>query len=182
MTDEEAPPEDPEHTRWTYEQNRTLAERMHDRDFTLSRQASDAAIGHANFALRTLIIINGGAAIALLAFLGSLLSAEGNYSSKLSEITAPLVSFSWGIATATVSIGFAYFTTYCIASAFSEKELTWDHPWTKDTPKSTAWTRASNLFQVLAVVLALVSLYFFISGMLDARDAIISANPLPQGN
>ena len=163
----EGPTEDPEHERWRYEQERALAERMHDRDFTLLRQATDAAIGHANFALRTLILINGGAAVALLAFLASLLSAEEDYSSKLSEITAPLVSFSYGIAAATVSIGFAYFTTYCVATAFSKKELLWEHPWTKETPKSNAWTRASVMCQIFAVILAFVSLYFFICKTYD---------------
>lgn len=164
--------------KWKAERFDAIAQRVHDRNFDAQQSASEAAINHANFALRTLVIINGGAAVALLAFIGSLVSnTDGQFSSKLSAISEPLVSFSWGVASATLAIAFAYFSTYTAAMAIKEADLLWVHPWIKETCTSKRWERFSNVFQIAATIVAFISLYFFITGMLDAREAIISTYP-----
>ncbi len=54
-------------------------------------RSNDAAINNANFALRTLVVINGGAAIAILAFIGSLASIAADALAVVYQLTGPLV-------------------------------------------------------------------------------------------
>jgi hypothetical protein len=53
-----------------------LAERAHDRSDAMLAERQKAAIESANAAIRALLLVNGGAVVALLAFLGTLESSD----------------------------------------------------------------------------------------------------------
>ena len=85
--------------------------------------SNKAAIDNANHALRTLILINGGAAIAILAFLGAVISSDTNqFADDIVVVTSPIAWFAWGVALATLGMAFAYFTNYCITTSIQERE------------------------------------------------------------
>ncbi len=151
------------------EREHAIADRMHDREFEFSQSAAQAALSNANFALRTLILINGGAAVAMLAFISSLATRP---TVNLATMTAPLVWFVWGIVSAGFSVCFAYFTNYCIATSSSMKDRIWQHPWVSENSKSERWRKTAVWWQYLAVIAALLSLGLFIKGMLEVREAI----------
>lgn len=164
--------------RWEYEQNRTLAERAHDQENTFIHKLNDAAILTGNHTLRALIIINGGAAIALLAFIGHLISVQnGVFSKSLGELTAPLIWFAWGVALATVSMGFSYVTNYSYSSHASRKSKHYQAPYIRETLSSKRWLRFGFIFQIFAVLTAIVSIYLFVSGMVEIRDVIKGLKP-----
>ncbi len=165
--------QDPEYERRLHEQNMALAQRMHDQEFVFMQSVAKAAVNSGIFALRTLVLINGGAAIALLAFVGGLATIDdAQFRERLADLTAPLLWFVWGVVAATVSIFFGYLTNYCTASGSAKKERIWDHPWVEDTKASRTWEGFSNLFQVLAIVAGAASLWFFVQGMLEIRDVV----------
>lgn len=165
--------QDPEYERRLYEQNMALAQRMHDQEFEFSQSVGQAAINSGTFAIRTLVIVNGGAAVALLAFVGSLVSGDvEGFLDNLADLTSPIMWFVWGVALASGSVGCAYFTNYSIAASSSKKERVWDHPYVTDTTASKWWYRASAAFQILSVAAGVASLVCFIYGMVDVRDAI----------
>ncbi len=79
--------EEVEEAKWVHEQNKQDANRAHDRDTTAWHQANDAAIASATVALRTLVLINGGAAVTVLTFIGSLVGKAGVTPASLSQTT-----------------------------------------------------------------------------------------------
>ena len=87
------PPPDLEHKKWTYEQNRAVAERAHDAQRKFTHVTNKAAIEASNHALRALILINGGAAIAMLAFIGNFVSNNQREVADICELrwTIPIL-------------------------------------------------------------------------------------------
>jgi hypothetical protein len=65
-----------DHERWLLEMRREDATRAHDAESTFFREVNKSAIDGANLTLRTALLINGGACIAVLGFLGALLSKQ----------------------------------------------------------------------------------------------------------
>jgi hypothetical protein len=56
---------------------RREAEREHDRLQRFEDSTNEATINTANLALRTAMLVNGGAAVTVLAFIGGLISKGG---------------------------------------------------------------------------------------------------------
>ena len=65
-----------------------------------------------NNAVKALMLINGGAAVAILAFIDNAISkTEGNLSIHGEQLGSSLIWFAWGIAAAILAAIFAYFNT-----------------------------------------------------------------------
>ena len=101
------------------------AERAHDTLTDFASKTNTAAIEVANLALRTAMLINGGAAIAVLAFVGSLASRDKVSLQAITQTAATLIWFATGVAVATLSMGLAYFTNLFIAqdATFRQKNF-----------------------------------------------------------
>jgi hypothetical protein len=162
-----------EYQKWIHELKRRDAERAHDQASDFSMKINQAAMDSGNIALRTGVLINGGAALSVLAFVGGLI-AQGKIAigPALVEIASALVWFAIGVAAATLAMGFAYFTNFCIAGHSSRMERSWDHPYLKETPFSKKWQCAAYTFQIVAVVLGFITMGLFVKGMIEVRDAI----------
>lgn len=168
---------DPQYARWKFEQDRQIAERQHDKQTEFARGSNEAAINNANIALRTLVLINGGAAVSVLAFLGGIVEANtSGLIDDLDRMTWPVVWFAWGVALATLGISLAYVTNYCITSSIWSREHKYQHPFVDETPKSQSWTKWAICFQVLALTSAFSSLGCFITGMYSVRAALVIIN------
>jgi hypothetical protein len=182
MSDQSQPPpsEQPpfEVQKWAHELLRRDAERAHDKIAEFGLTINRAAIDNANLALRTAVLINGGAAISVLAFVGGMV-AQGKIEvgPPLAEISSALIWFACGVAAATLALGFAYFTNYCIVGQASRRELRWQHPYVVPTSTSKRWLAAAYIFQAIAVVLGLGSVGLFVKGMVEVRDAISHFKP-----
>lgn len=175
-------PNDHEYEKWKYEQNRIMAERAHDAAREFASNSNDAAIASGNHTLRALIIINGGAAIAVLAFIGQIVSGNAELGEKLSDLTAPLSWFAWGVALATLSVGLSYLTNYCNASAATKHDMHYEPPYVRKTSSSDHWTKATVCFQIIAIIAAIISLVFFIFGMVEVSDAVNLLNTVPDAS
>ena len=161
-----------EHQKYVHEQNMRVAERTHDNATDFASKTNVAAIESANLTLRTAMLINGGAAISVLAFAGGLASRDKVPLAQLTEIAATLMWFAFGVAVATLSMGFAYFTNLCIAGTGFFQLKTYEHPYLQDTNKSRAYKRAGEVFRWLAVIGAVASLVLFICGMFAVKNAV----------
>jgi hypothetical protein len=78
-----------EEGKWKYELNREDAKRAHDSNRDFHTYVNKIAMENANLALRTLVIINGGAAIAVLGFLGAIATKTGSISRKSARLPGP---------------------------------------------------------------------------------------------
>lgn len=170
MTDKQS---EYEHDKWKYELDRAAAERAHDQELDFFNRINEATVNAGVHVVRGLIIINGGAAITVLAFIGHLVSADsGNFMPKLSKLTAPLEYFAWGVGLASAATALAYLTNYSIACVSNSKERTFEFPYLAETRDSKRWYNAAVFFQVLAVLSVAVSLGLFIYGMLEIKTVI----------
>jgi hypothetical protein len=124
------------------------AEAKHD----FGRASFDATIRFAEMAVRSLLILNGGAALGLLTF-------AGNAASRATD--APnfrwaIVAFGVGAATSVLTSGSSYFSQ-------------WFYSWANATDKGV---RAGYFFNALAVVFAVAGLVAFGAGIYFAAAAM----------
>jgi hypothetical protein len=151
--------------KWLYEQNVKAAERAHDKSDEFRTQVNQAAIQGGNLALRMGLIINGGAAIALLPFIGNLPTDQKR------AAAASLAYFAWGVAVATGALATAYFTNYYVAR--SEQSRRWQphYPYVLDGGDTSKWRLLSQIFRGASILLGLGSLTLFMVGMLSVQAA-----------
>lgn len=142
-----------------------------------SREADQAENHGIQFALagiRALLIINGGAVVAILSLAPRLQSAA------LGALKWSVVEFAVGIVMAVLSYGAAY----C-----SQRSLTWElsafsleaedgNP-RSDDPKPRFLRISSYHFMFLALVLAAVSLALFLWGAVEAAWVLFASPPPP---
>jgi hypothetical protein len=152
--------------KWALEQNTKAAERAHDKSEEFVRQVNEAVISGGNLALRTAMLINGGAAVALLTFVGGLPADQKR------AVAATLGWFAWGVAAAVAGLALAYFTNYCIAVQERSKKWIYQPPYIQDGTTTKRWGKVIRLFRTLAILVGLSSLVLFIVGMFFVRAAL----------
>jgi hypothetical protein len=164
-----------EHAKWLEDNARQDAQRAHDKNHEFAIKTNESAVNSANLALRTAVLINGGAAIALLAFIGGLVSnGKLPVGDQLVRVTSPLVYFATGVALATLAMALAYFTNYSAVSAATNMKRIWQHPFLEATPASKRWHKIYIGCIIVAVIIAFASLFAFVFGMIEVRNAISS--------
>jgi hypothetical protein len=151
---------------WLHGQNTQVAQRAHDRSEAFARQINEAAINAANFALRMVLLINGGAALALLTLVSGLPAEQRR------ALAATLDWFTWGVAAAVAGLACAYFTNHGLAVQERSKTWTDQPPYLIAGPNTKRWSNFVLLFRFLAIVAGAGSVVLFIVGMLSVRAAL----------
>jgi hypothetical protein len=116
---------------------------------------------------------NWGAAVSVLAFIGSLATKELVAVSQLSRVASSLVVFAYGVAAAVMGLGLSYLTHFFEAVSIASLKRTAEFPFMTPTKasKRNLWFRGSA--HVLAVIAFFVCIGCFIFGMISVRDAIV---------
>lgn len=148
------------------------AQRAYDRIDAQLDKANEAAVKTADAALRAGLLINGGAAVSVLAFIGSLATKELIAVSQLSRVASSLVIFAIGVAAAVLGMGLSYLTHLFEAGLIASWRRTAEFPFAEfgTTSKRVLVWRTS--VHVLAVIAFFVCIGCFIFGLLSVRDAI----------
>ncbi|QFT77830.1 hypothetical protein [Erythrobacter sp. THAF29] len=135
-----------------------------DDDFEFAKSVNEKTIESSNAALRSLLVINGGAAVALLAFIGSIANQnEINLSSVLVALSFPLVLLGWGVAASVIAMMFAYFTNLMtVGHTFAEH----------DSREEGAYSVLKTGCHALAFLTAVGSLGLFVWAIYEVREAI----------
>lgn len=79
-----------------------------------------AVIGYGQAALKSALLINGGAAAALLAFIGNIW-AKGITAAAVVPLTNSIVFFAFGVLSAALGTGTTYVTQYCYLEKLEKK-------------------------------------------------------------
>jgi hypothetical protein len=134
---------------------------------------AEAAIKAAEAALRAGLLINGGAAVSVLAFIGSLATKELIAVSQLSRVAGSLVVFACGVAAAVLGLGLSYLTHFFEAVSIASTKRIGEFPFVEPSgaSKRNLWFRSSA--HLLAVIAFFVCIGCFIFGMFSVRDAIV---------
>jgi hypothetical protein len=162
----------PDYQKWIQELTRRDAERQHDHMRDSMDSLLKSAMDSAQMALRTSVLINGGAAVSVLAFIGGLVANGRLKTAEIATVALTLLWFATGAATATVAIALAYLANYSYANALNFVRKTWTHPYSTDTEASRRWNRVAMMFHVFAIVVAAASLALFVFGMVAVKNAI----------
>lgn len=161
-----------EERRWQHELKREDAKRAHDVSHEFHTYTNKAAIDGANLALRTLIVINGGAAVAILTFLGGVASKDKIDFSEVGAVADTIKYFAIGVALALAGMALSYFTNLFMAGVEGTKIKIWEHPFLQETPRSKLMRKLNLVFHVAAFSASMASLVLFMVGMFAASDKI----------
>ncbi len=100
----------------------------------------------ANLTLRTLVVVDGGAAIAVLAFLGGVAAKEKVDFAQVGLVAGTIKWFAFGVALAVFGIALSYLTNLATVEIASSQINSWDHPHVADGPKTKFWRHTKRAF------------------------------------
>ena len=115
-------PPDVETAKWFEEIKRQDAHRAHDNAHEFYTYVNQATIKTGELTLRMALLINGGAAVSLLTFVGNMPVGRKH------AVADTLVWFAAGVALAVAGIGFAYFTSYFMGGHVVSQKRIWSIP------------------------------------------------------
>lgn len=136
------------------------AKREHDRVLSIAEKKDEATIKSAEGVIRILLLLNGGAAVSLLAFVGNLVSKDRLTAVQL--IAGSLIRFALGVVSVAVCAGFAYATHYAHVETAYTLDRTWEHPYIRESKLSKRWRCIGRLFHIFALLAAIASLILFV--------------------
>jgi hypothetical protein len=151
---------------------REEAHRAHDNSTAFHTYVNQATMESANIALKTLIVINGGAAIAVLTFLGGVASKDKIDFASVAPVAMTIQYFAIGVALTLAAMAFSYLTNYLMVGIENSRHKTYTHPYVTDGPKTANKRRWNILFHILSFGCAFTSLLLFVIGMYVASDKI----------
>jgi len=141
-------------------------ERMFDRQ----DRALQAAIATGQASIRFTALINGVAAVAVLAVVVAIVVSRSSLSiSQGNALTSPLMLFAFGIACS----GLAY------ACAYADRRLAAKHLANNFGPPFRHPEDYNRVFEALAVAAAVASVVLFLLGVNDVRNALATLGSLP---
>ena len=159
------------HARRLEDLNAEHAMRAHDRSDQALDAAQKAALETSTIAIRAMILVNGGAVIALLAFVSAIETSK-NDAIQSSELVAPISWFALGVGSAIVTAAMAYVVNYMEVAVIASRIATWKHPYFEDGKSTAIKRRSKTIVHILAVLTAAASLACFGMGVFATTRGI----------
>jgi hypothetical protein len=158
--------------KWREEKAREDAQRAEDKFHEKALKISDAAMQSGQVAIRTAALVNGGAAVSVLAFLGGLVGQGKVRLDYINTVAGSLMWFVGGVAAAVCSLGSAYIVNYCARWELDSMSHIAEYPFTIETASSKRWKHATVFFQLIALFIGILSLLLFVVGMWYLKQSI----------
>jgi hypothetical protein len=122
--------------------------------------------------LRSLLLINGGAAVAMLAFLGAL---AGKCDMKHVALLAVTIKwFAYGVALAVASMGATYGTNFSQSMLLRYMKSKSEPPYVERSDGGRGWRFSAITLMVCAFGLGVGSLVLFLYGMYFIQAGVVS--------
>jgi len=138
-----------------------------------STTISNSILETAQSALKSAILINGGAAIALLAFIGNIWSIEID-KHTVGSLVLSVSQFAYGALAAATGAGLRYLSQDFYAQSFQKMISAYTESLKTGNPVSTPENKSEkigNCFKYVAIFLAVFAYIFFYMGIKNAGDA-----------
>lgn len=146
------------------ESNERAANAAHGQHRQNIQSQWDQSWKSADLVLRTLITIEGGSLVAILAFLGVL--AEREAAVDIQPLLVSLGSIGAALVLAVLA-GFAsYFVSSWYGEAFENRQIQFDHPFVHDTDASIKAWRNGGIARVVGIICAASSLMALTVGVI----------------
>lgn len=153
------------------------AVREHDRHHERLLKANEAAIQAGQVAIRTAVVINGGAAISILAFIGGLVGQGRLAIEDIRSVADSLLPFAVGVVCGLGSLGASYLAQYCVRTSNELVERVFSPPYLYVPPGAARWSSAATAMRAIGVLAGVGSVALFVAGMLDVHHAISGLHP-----
>lgn len=160
-----------------------------------AEQSNANAVKFAHEILRTLVVVNGGATIAMLSFIGGAVGDGHLTGDGPTTLARPLMCFGWGIVITLAAMVGAYFTEGLTTLHAQEVEYAPDSPDAKTVALISKLGRRKVIVHVIAISLTTASVGAFLTGMyqleasmeaafkpLDAAAQVSKPNCIPPTN
>ena len=143
---------------WELENNRRIAEfnAQSSANLTSRTEMFKSVIAYGQMALKSAMIINGGAAVALLAFIGNVWGKNTD-KSIIFLLSRAEGAFAWGVLMAAIAIGLTYFNQMLYERAQASEKYMY----------------IGYAFHVFVVLVAVASFLLFGYGIQQATDAFV---------
>lgn len=128
-----------------------------DNAFEEHQNLNKQAMESASQTIKSALLINGGAAVAVLGFAAKYSDPTIEGGDALGLISGSLLYFSWGVVCTVLAHAFSYFTNFSLAGYING---------------DSGWRIANIIFHVISVALVLASIGFFILGAYAVRSAV----------
>ena len=155
-----------------------IAERLHDTETSFGIAANAAAMQNAEEALKAALLVNGGSSVAMLAFLGTLVSQHFLSAVQLAAAIRPLMYFGSGVAAAIIASAGAYFTNPMIAGSSNRKERNYEVPFVRETTSSRRHAWWGECWRWFSIIFVAASIGCFICGLVSAGMSFTNLTPL----
>jgi len=119
-----------------------------------------------------MILVNGGAVIALLAFVGALETGGNGTTIEFDALVAPIRWFALGVGFAAVTATLAYLVNLLDGYIFASFRLTWEHPYVHELQEAKRLKVGRRILYVAALASAVASLVAFFLGIVTVTSAI----------
>ena len=150
--------------------DRDIAQRYHDRNDSEFRFHNQCTVEIGQTAVRSVFLINGGAAVAVLAFLSGLVGSEQLV--DLQGVSKALWWFALGVALAALSSCSAYFANFCNASRVGHRTQRYEYPYVEETEESEQFGKRSTFFTGVSILLVACSVLCFFRGIWLLSDVL----------
>lgn len=145
------------------------ARRALDRDDVWHNKQNEITVESGSVAIKSAFVLNGGACIALLAFLANTITAEQlspENAALVSLLTRSMADFAWGALLAGVASGVAYVVNRLYLAGSSSDTRHLDEPYIRRTPSGDRYRLFGNILNGLAVLAGVSSFALFMWGLL----------------
>lgn len=163
-----------DYAKWLEESRRTDAHRAHDRHDAVRDIENQEAVLNGREGLKALILINGGAAITMLGFVGAFAGKGGFDMKHLTPIANSLLWFAGGIVLAVLTFGLSYIVNFSYAARTSRMSRGYDHPYVTDNVDSRWWHKIGKRIHYVSIGTAILGVLCFLVGIWSVRNAIIA--------
>ena len=130
-------------------------------------ECNKGAVEIGGIALKTAILINGAAAVAVLAFITQLWQASGEQPAIMTSMVGVLDSLLIGVFAGALATGLGYLRMY-FEGWYLNREI-------DKVDSGKAQMILGNVFQVAAIILVIYTYYRFGDAMYDATAALVLA-------
>jgi hypothetical protein len=137
-------------------------ERTHDINKEYELTLLNAATRDAQEAMKVALAINGGAAIAVLAFMST---KNPDILAKLFPIFCSLFWFAGGVIFAALTAGCAYLSNSLYAVSYRAQRRTFEYPFVEETDLSKSREKLATGFALAGIILAILALLAFVGGL-----------------
>lgn len=151
--------------------DRKAAQRAHENLTEFTRQNFEAAFRSGQIALRSVVLVNAGAAVAVLFFLGTIATKVSV--AQIAVVASSLIWFVAGITCGLIALTSAYLTNLYDANVGTSLSQTWEYPYNQPGRYTHYFVQMSRVVHILAIVAGAASLLLFVVGMWDVRSAIV---------